>query len=443
MSHPDRVGKYQILGKIADGGMAEVFLAVQTGAEGFQKRVALKMILPYYVRDEAFVRSFVNEARICGLLTHPNLVQVYEFAREGEQLYLAMAFIEGLDLERVITHRKLVRRPLTPAVIAEIVLQMLEGLEYAHTARFSGKLLNVVHRDLKPSNVLIDQSGFVKIVDFGVAKASNNLYKTLNQGTAKGTVSYMSPEQATGKTDLGPASDLFSVGVILYEMLTGDRLFDGDNLFAILDDVRTAPLESKITSPRIPPLFQSILARALARDLSDRYPSATDMAKDIRSKFPDVGGPLLLARTVEQLRGEGLEVMGLQNDGQLARRRAQETLQKSAVSASGRAERVQLAGGLAEDAAEATEWKGRGGNEVGVPTRALTLSQSTSPMVGLAVHERVPERITKLAEAEITDPAQLRETRSTAPVLREDGRKHMPAPPVAPSELLPPLRAAH
>lgn len=438
MSHPDRVGKYQILGKIADGGMAEVFLAVQTGAEGFQKRVALKMILPYYVRDEAFVRSFVNEARICGLLTHPNLVQVYEFAREGEQLYLAMEFIEGLDLERVITHRKLARRPLTPAVIAEIVLQMLDGLEYAHSASFGGKHLNVVHRDLKPSNVLIDQSGFVKIVDFGVAKASNNLYKTLNQGTAKGTVSYMSPEQATGKTDLGPPSDLFSVGVILYEMLTGDRLFDGDNLFAILDDVRSAPLESKINSPRIPPLFQPILAHALARDLQVRYATATEMAREIRSVFPDLGGPLLLARAVEQLRSEGLEVMGLQNDGHVARRRAQETLQDSAVSAPGRAERVQLAGGLPEETAEATEWNGRGSaNEAGTPPRVSSSGEPTNPSVNMMRSERTPGGQPNLAEAEDTDPAQLREPRSASHMSRDTSKQspklshHAPEPAFA------------
>ncbi|MFM7203361.1 MAG: protein kinase domain-containing protein [Myxococcota bacterium] len=428
MSHPDRVGKYQILGKIADGGMAEVFLAVQTGAEGFQKRVALKMILPYYVRDEAFVRSFVNEARICGLLTHPNLVQVYEFAREGEQLYLAMEFIEGLDLERVITHRKLARRPLTPAVIAEIVLQMLDGLEYAHNASFGGKHLNVVHRDLKPSNVLIDRSGFVKIVDFGVAKASNNLYKTLNQGTAKGTVSYMSPEQATGKTDLGAPSDLFSVGVILYEMLTGDRLFDGDNLFAILDDVRSAPLESKINSPRIPPVFQPILARALARDLYVRYASATEMAREIRSAFPDLGGPLLLARTVEQLRTEGLEVMGLQNDGHTARRRAQETLQDSAVSAPGRAERVNLAGDLPEETAEATEWKGReSAHEASTPPRTFSSGEPTNLSINKLSSEHPPTGQPNLAEAEDTDPAQLREPRSAAH-LPFDTPKPLPKP---------------
>lgn len=312
MTTPERVGKYQILSKIADGGMAEVFLAVLTGDEGFQKRVALKMILPFFARDESFVRSFINEARICGQLQHPNLVQVYEFDNKGDSLYLAMEFIDGLDLERIITHQKLKRKPMTASLVAEIVLQMLEGLDYAHNAtNMERQPLKVVHRDLKPSNVLIDQSGFVKIVDFGVAKASNNLYKTVNQGTAKGTVSYMSPEQASGRTDLGPASDLFSVGTILYEMLSGDRMFDGENLFAILDAVRSAPLEGYITARQVPPIFQPILRKALTRELSGRYQSAREMARDLRHAFPELPGPSSLSRFVEQLRKEGLEIAGV------------------------------------------------------------------------------------------------------------------------------------
>lgn len=311
MTSPQRIGDYQTIAKIADGGMAEVFLAVRSGEEGFEKRVAIKKILPFYARDDSFVRSFINEARLCGQLTHPNLVQVYGFDREGDSLSLVMEFIDGIDLERIISHRILKRQSMPPGIIAEVVLQMLEGLDYAHTAHgLDGKPLNVVHRDLKPSNVLIDQSGFVKIVDFGVAKASNNLYKTMNQGTAKGTVSYMSPEQATGKTDLGPQSDLFSVGAILYEMLTGARLFDGDNLFAILDAVRSAPLEPLISAPEVPEIFRPILRTALTRELTGRFATASEMASKIRQTFPDLPGPSALIRFVAELRREGLEIVG-------------------------------------------------------------------------------------------------------------------------------------
>ncbi len=318
MASGERFGKYVLLNKIADGGMAEVFLAVVESLGGFQKRVALKKILPSFSRDESFVHSFVNEARICGQLHHPNVVQVYGFDRIDDYLCLAMEFIEGLDLERIITHRLLQRKLIPPSIAAEIVLQMLEGLEYAHTAtNMEDQPLNIVHRDLKPSNILIDRSGVIKIVDFGVAKASTNLYKTMNVGTAKGTVSYMSPEQASGRLDLGPASDVFGVGSILYELLTLRRLFDGDNLFMILDEVRSAPLDAhfaKIPS-EVPKALVDVLHKALARDLGRRYLSAAEMARDIRVVFPDLQGPALLARFVEELRADGLSIAGVSEPG--------------------------------------------------------------------------------------------------------------------------------
>lgn len=310
-----RVGKYELISKIADGGMAEVFLARLVTETGFEKRVALKKILPHFVKDPAFVTSFTNEARICGLLQHPNVVQVYDFTLEGSQLSLAMEFIEGLDLERVITHLKLKRRTLEAQHVTQIVLQILDGLQYAHTV----KGLNVIHRDLKPSNILIDTTGQVKIVDFGVAKASTNLNKTMNQGTAKGTVSYMSPEQASGRLDLAPSSDVFSVGCMVYEMLTGNRLFDGDNLFAILDQVRTAPLEPYIQ--RVPEVFRPSLRRALTRELAPggeaslacRYPSAASMRADVVKIIPDAGSTTILAQLVDRLWREGLTIPGRVN----------------------------------------------------------------------------------------------------------------------------------
>ena len=313
LSH--QVGKYTLLGKIADGGMAEVFLAVTGGLGGFQKRVALKLILPHFTRDDSFVRSFVNEARICGQLQHPNLVQVYEFQQIDDRYYLAMEFIEGLDLERIITDRYKRRRPIPLPVSVEIVVQMLEGLEYAHSATgLNNEALRVIHRDLKPSNILIDRGGVIKIVDFGVAKATTNLYKTMNIGTAKGTVSYMSPEQAAGKTNLGPASDLFGVGCILYELLTLERLFDGSNLFQILDEVRTAELGPRLARlPTIPEPLYAVLAKALERDLSTRYTDATAMLRDLRGIFPKEQGPSLLARFVRDMESEGIEIIGPAN----------------------------------------------------------------------------------------------------------------------------------
>jgi len=318
MTPSAQLGKYSLLSKIADGGMAEVFLAETGGVDGFQKRVALKLILPHFTQDRAFVEGFVNEARICGQLQHPNVVQVYEFQQLNERYYLAMEFIEGLDLERIISHRYITRESIPHPLAVEVVVQMLEGLEYAHTATdMDDHPLNIVHRDLKPSNILIDLHGVIKIVDFGVAKSSSNLYKTLNAGTAKGTVSYMSPEQASGRMDLGPQSDLFSVGEILYELLTLIRLFDGDNLFAILDAVRSAPLDDRIEAiPNVSPELKRVVHRALTRDLDQRYGSCLEMIRDLRAIYPDQQGGAKLARFVECLRTEGLKVPGV--DGEAA-----------------------------------------------------------------------------------------------------------------------------
>ena len=211
----EKLGKYTLVSKIADGGMAEVYLAQIGGHGGFAKRVAVKKILPYFTKDDAFVHSFINEARICGQLNHINLVEVYEFAQDDDVYYLAMEFIDGLDLERILDHLREKGRPMPVELASSLILQVLDGLDYAHTARgLDGKALNVIHRDLKPSNVLIDRSGVIKIVDFGIAKASSNLYKTRDLGSAKGTVGYMSPEQAIGSSDLTPSSDVFSIGII-------------------------------------------------------------------------------------------------------------------------------------------------------------------------------------------------------------------------------------
>jgi len=287
MEHLEKVGPYSIVSKIGDGGMAEVFKARVERAGGFEKQVALKKILPHVASNEKFRRNFINEATICGKLHHHNIVEVYDFIQQGTDLYLAMEFIDGLNLEEVFEHHRQVDQALTSDVILSILVQVLEGLDYAHKATdpdHNNEPLKVIHRDLKPSNILIDNEGVVKIVDFGVAKSANRPYET-QEMTAKGTASYMSPEQLLGDREVIQAADMFSVGTIFYELLTLNRLFDGEHVFAILKQVAMMDIEDNLnrTITGADRKFLPMLRRALAREPEERYQSGSEMLRDLLS----------------------------------------------------------------------------------------------------------------------------------------------------------------
>ncbi len=271
---PIPFGRYQLVERLALGGMAELFKARVVGAHGFQKPVVIKKILPHLAMDASFVAMFIDEAKITARLDHPKIAQVLELGTIDEQMYIAMEFIDGPDvlaLLRACAHRKQVL-PLHLAV--HIAAEVLDALEYAHHARDEeGHVLGIVHRDISPSNVLISRRGDVKLADFGIAHAVERQQKT-QAGTLKGKYGYMSPEQVVGG-DLDGRSDLFSVGILLAEMLMGRRLFTAPNELDVLLMVRDVKLDRlEKYGGAIPDDLRAILLKAVMRDPKDRYTAA-------------------------------------------------------------------------------------------------------------------------------------------------------------------------
>ena len=259
--------------------MAEVFKAKAFGVEGFEKIVAIKRILPTMSEDDEFIKMFVDEARITVQLHHENIVQVHELGRESGQYYIAMEYVSGRDMRQVLDAMK--KRGLTIPVstAAYIASSVAEGLDYAHhKADANGNNLNLIHRDVSPQNILVSYDGAVKITDFGIAKAEDRASKT-QAGVLKGKFAYMSPEQVRGQTIDG-RSDIFAVGILLYEMVTGERLFLGESDFSTLDKVRKAEVRppSELNAD-LPPALEAIILKALAREPGDRYLRGAELAE--------------------------------------------------------------------------------------------------------------------------------------------------------------------
>ncbi|WP_163996854.1 serine/threonine protein kinase [Pyxidicoccus caerfyrddinensis] len=271
--NPQSFGKYQLLKKLATGGMAEVWLARQMGIEGFQKNLVVKRILPHLAEDREFVEMFRNEALIAARFNHPNIAQVYEFGEANGTYYIAMEFIHGEDLGRVMRKAagsgQWVARPLAIRIVAAAC----EGLHYAHSRTDdAGRPLRVVHRDISPQNILISFDGSVKLVDFGIAKAADQASLT-KSGAIKGKFAYMAPEQASGKP-LDGRADIFAIGLVLYELLTGVRPLKRDSELATLQ----AAMECAINAPSqvadVPEEMDPVVMRAIAKNADDRYRDA-------------------------------------------------------------------------------------------------------------------------------------------------------------------------
>ena len=217
-------GRYQLLKKLATGGMAQIYLARQLGPEGFEKLLVVKRILPHLAENEEFITMFLDEARIAARLNHPNVVQIFDLGAQDDSFFIAMEFIHGEDVRRVWKHADKVGKPIPLPLICRIIIEACAGLDYAHKKLdASGRPLNIVHRDISPQNILVAFEGGVKIVDFGIAKAADQATVT-KSGVLKGKYSYMSPEQAAGQP-IDCRTDIFALGVVLYELLTGTRLF--------------------------------------------------------------------------------------------------------------------------------------------------------------------------------------------------------------------------
>jgi serine/threonine-protein kinase len=290
LTDPGRMlGKYQLIAEIARGGMGVVYLAMIQGPGGFNKLVVVKELKPELVEEPAFLTMFLDEARLAARLSHPNIVQTNEVGNDGDRYFMAMDYLDGRGLDQIRRRSKVAGFGLSVPMHLRVVCDTLSGLDYAHKMTdFDGSPLNIVHRDVSPQNVFVTFDGQVKLLDFGIAKASDSMYET-HAGVVKGKVSYMSPEQGRGwKVDA--RADVFSAGVMLWEALTGKRMREGKNdqekLWALVSN--EIPRASEI-KPWVPPELDEICARAMAWNRDERYPTAGAMQQDLERYLISTG----------------------------------------------------------------------------------------------------------------------------------------------------------
>lgn len=268
---------YTVIRRIASGGMAELYVGRARGVGGAERLVALKRVLPEFARDERFVEMFLDEARINITLQHPNIVQTYDVVQDRGTYLLVMEYLEGADLRQYVRQHLKSRRELVPIPqVLQIGIAVLSGLHYAHERRsVEGAPLNIVHRDISPQNIFLTYDGGIRVLDFGIAKASTATSNT-ETGGVKGKVRYMSPEQSVGG-QIDRRSDVYALGVVLYELLTGRRLYDVKGNFAILRAVvEQTPKKPSELHSRVPADLDAIVMKALAKKRRDRYPTALD-----------------------------------------------------------------------------------------------------------------------------------------------------------------------
>lgn len=277
MSEPS----YRILERIDSGGMAEVFKANATSVRGYQKLVAIKRVLPSLTKNERFVRMFLDEAKLSLHLSHTNIVQVFDLGRAGGTYFIVMEYVEGTDLRKVLSTLQQTGQRLRVEEAVYIALEITKGLAHAHGKKDSeGRDLEIVHRDVSPPNVLLSQEGEVKLTDFGLAKARTHVDDT-EPGVVKGKFGYLSPEAAKGK-EVDHRSDLFCVGIVLWEMLATRRLFNGE------DNAETVKMIKRCEVPflsevgrQIPSRLEQIIRTALEEDRDERYQSARQLGRDL------------------------------------------------------------------------------------------------------------------------------------------------------------------
>jgi serine/threonine protein kinase len=272
-----RLGRYRLVRRLAVGGMAEVYLAVAEGLSGFEKRVVVKRLLPQHAKEGELLAMFLDEARLVATLRHPNIGEVYDVGAEGGDYFFAMEHIPGRDVRDLLSTRY--GQPLPLAEALAIVIGVAAGLHCAHEQRDDqGHLLDIVHRDISPSNVLVSAAGQVKLIDFGVAKWGAQRTET-RHGVLKGKCAYMSPEQCRAEP-LDRRSDVFSLGVLLYELTTGSRPFSGDNDFETMTAIVRGAVEPPSARLRgYPPALEPIVMKALAPRREDRHATAQELSR--------------------------------------------------------------------------------------------------------------------------------------------------------------------
>jgi eukaryotic-like serine/threonine-protein kinase len=298
------LGRYTVLGKIASGGMAEVFLARQEGPQGFEKTVVIKRILPRFAQDEEFVQLFLNEARLAALIDHPNVVGIYELGEDEQSFYIAMEFIDGCSLRRLISRAQKGGTGLDLASSARIIAEACAGLDFAHELRDrSGRPLHIVHRDVSPENLLVSFAGRVKVVDFGIAKAAH-MESLTRTGQVRGKLSTMAPEQLLGQS-VDRRADVWALGATLYWLLAGQRPFqgasEGETLNRILHE-DPPPLRKQM--PAVPRDLEGIVLRALEKNPERRTATARALQIELEDFMAQRGLAVTSASLADELNEE-------------------------------------------------------------------------------------------------------------------------------------------
>lgn len=283
LAKPIPFGDYFLLEKLNTGGMAEVFKAKTFGVEGFERIVAVKKILPSISEDKEFISMFIDEAKIAGQLTHANIAQIYDLGNINDDYYIALEYVAGHDLRVIFDRCVRNSRKLDIACVCYIISKICEGLDYAHNKKDSnGEPMNIIHRDISPQNILLSYEGDCKLIDFGIAKATNKSSAT-QVGILKGKFSYMSPEQVSGKTNIDRRSDIFALGIVLFEMLTLKRLFLGSSDFETLEKIRKVEVSPPtLYNSDIPEDLEDIVLKALEKDVNQRYQTANELQEALQ-----------------------------------------------------------------------------------------------------------------------------------------------------------------
>jgi serine/threonine-protein kinase len=288
----DSQQRYRVIEKLESGGMAEVFRAESEGLQGFRKQVAIKRVLPNLSSKKKFISMFLDEARLSAQLSHSNCVQVFDIGVGDNAFFIVMEFVDGGNLKSIIEHIKKSGRDFPVEAAVYITLELCKGLAYAHELTdSSGVPLHIVHRDMSPPNVIITKHGEIKIVDFGLAKANSQLEKS-EPGIIKGKFSYLAPEAAMGQ-DVDARTDIFALGIMLWELLAGQRLFLGETDFQTVKKVQAAHVPSIMQiNKKVPAELERIVNRALARDPAQRYQTARDLGLELTRFMFKFGVPV-------------------------------------------------------------------------------------------------------------------------------------------------------
>jgi len=305
--------RYRITERVAAGGMAEVFRGVAESMRGFKKNIAIKRILPSLTKNKKFVAMFLDEARLSLALQHANIVQVFDIGHSEDTYFIVMEYVDGIDLKALLEWRRRINRRVPIAHSLYMALEICKGLAYAHEVHNpeTGGLMGIVHRDISPPNVLISKQGEVKVVDFGLAKATSQVEIT-DPGVVKGKMSYLSPEAARGE-EVDHRADIFAVGILLYELLTGKRLFYGETDYQTVELVRNAKIPPiKPQNPQVEPELEDIVRKALAKRKEDRYQNATDI-QDALAQYAYSRGLKVIARDIAELVRQCLEDKRMQS----------------------------------------------------------------------------------------------------------------------------------